>query len=926
MTGTHRAPPILAPIPEDAPRIDLCGRWRYAQPLAPDFPAGALPGDHGLSVPGEIVMQGLPFDPAQDAALETDLHLPTDWAGHAIRLRFGAVYSECEVFLDGGQVGAHLGGFTAFDIDLTGRVRPGADHRLTLRLRNTSIADEIGFMTRYADHPLAGILRGVTLFALPPVHLTALRIATEFGETLDDALLRLTLGASAPCDVTLRLTDPDGAEVARWQARAPGESAQPVNAPHLWHPEHPHLYTLSAEVAGAPCRRAVGFREVVVADRRLTLNRRPILLRGVNHHETHPLTGRADTARWAETDVRAFKAAHVNFLRTSHYPPTPELLDACDRLGMLVEVENAVCFAFGQFDYTKRWDDWTAPEQVVIADYIVTGAREMVAEHGHHPSVILWSVANESQWALPFEAAAAAIRADDPTRPRTFNWYKMGPECRDHVEIANHHYPAAGEVARFADEPRPVLFDEFAHLYCYNDREMLTDPGLRGLWDGFLAQQWGEIRALPNAAGGTVWAAIDDWFLLPQPDGTRHGVGYGAWGLLDGWRRPKPELEGMASVWDPIYLPKRQVAAGPSITIPVENRCDATNLAAFTVEWEMGGARGTLPLRAAPGETVPVDLPDPPSGIDVVSLRFRHRGLGYDRIKRVAIGVTHPAEPAEPAELAAPALLAKAGSGWNLGDFHLSRVGDLSGPDGLWIGGPDVALIPRRASRQSGVRQSEPAAPVGNAATQARILRIAAAPDAVFLHMAWSCAEGTVQLGPLANGSLALEWDFTLTAPFKQWQAGIVLAVPRRFNTLHWQRAGLHDPLPDDHPDRPTGRAAAFRPDADDSPPTIGRPTWPWSLDQTGEGTNDFRSTKRDIARARLTDAQGCGLEVVAAGPLHLRAAMAGPLVHLHLLTASDHGSERFLESFAPLTDLAPGSRLTGGCRLIALSTEKDFP
>ena len=171
----------------------------------------------------------------------------------------------------------------------------------------------------------------------------------------------------------------------------------------------------------------------------------------------------------------------------------------------------------------------------------------------------------------------------------------------------------------------------------------------------------------------------------------------------------------------------------------------------------------------------------------------------------------------------------------------------------------------------------------------------------------------------VADGGLALDRDITLAAPFAQWQAGIVLALPRRFDTLHWRRAGLHAPWPEDHPARTVGRAAAFRQDAADSLP----PTWPWALDQTAEGTNDFRSTKRDIATAGLTDAAGHGLGVIATGPLHLRAAMAGPLVHLHLLTASDHGSESFLESFAPLADLAPGDRLTGGCRVIALNPEK---
>lgn len=903
------ARPVLPPIPDTAPRCDLSGNWVYAQPAPDGFPGAALPAGLALRVPGEIVLQGLPFDPTQDAALETTLDVPADWTG-AIRLRFGAVYSACEVFLDGAQVGAHLGGFTAFDIDLTGQARPGARHRLTLRLRNASVADEIGFMTRYADHPLCGVLRAVFAYALPPAHLTALRVATRFETGFETARLCLGLHAAAPCDVRLTLTDPAGVPLAEWAAQAPGDTEITVDHPHLWHPEHPHLYRLTAEVAGAICSRGVGFRQITVENRRLVLNGRPTLLRGVNHHETHPLTGRADTARWAETDVHAFKAAHVNFLRTSHYPPTPELLDACDRLGMLVEVENAVCFAFGQFDYTKGWNDWTPAEQAAITDYVVTGAREMVAEHGHHPSVILWSVANESQWAPPFAAAAAAIKADDPTRPRTFNWYRFDPACRDHVEVANHHYPEAGEVARFAQEPRPVLFDEFAHLYCYNDRELLTDPGLRGLWAGFLDRQWQEIRALPNAAGGTIWAAIDDWFLLPEGEG-RRGVGYGAWGPLDGWRRAKPELEGMARVWDPVHLPVRQVAAHAPIRLSLENRCDATDLSAFGITWTMGAETGTATLSAAPGQSTTLDLPAPPKGADLLVLRFTHPGLGYDRTRHIAIG-TAPA-PSRPA----PAAVHRRAAGWRLGAFALSPEGALTGPGGLTILGPDLALFPRQVSRTSGVRSAEPAAPIANAAVCGRIDALEDAGGAVLLRMAYANATGRITLTPLADDSLNLDWDFTLTAPLPLWQAGLTLALPRRFDTLSWQGAGVDDPWPDTHPDRRHGSAPAFRASADAL-----QPTWPWAQDQTPEGTNDFRSTKRDIATAGLTDGQGAGLAIRAQTPLHLRAAVAGPVVHLHLLTHATHGSEKFLESFAPLTDLAPGDRLGGSIDLIALAAK----
>lgn len=116
-------------------------------------------------------------------------------------------------------------------------------------------------------------------------------------------------------------------------------------------------------------------------------------------------------------DVALFKAAHVNDIRTSHYPPVLELRDGCDRAGILVEVEAPICFALGSFGMTPRWETFNAATQKAASDHIRAVSLEMVAAHGLHPSVALWSVAHESQWCPPFERSSAAIKAADPTRP-----------------------------------------------------------------------------------------------------------------------------------------------------------------------------------------------------------------------------------------------------------------------------------------------------------------------------------------------------------------------------------------------------------------------------------------------------------------------------------------------------------------------------
>jgi len=916
--------PVLPPFPVACQTLGLNGAWSYAQPVPGDFPAAALPEGRVLSVPGEVVMQGLPLDPEADFALDRVVQVPADWAGQAIRLRFGAVYSTCTVYADGVEVARHLGGFTPFDIDLTGHARAGQALRIGLRVSNASIADDLSYGSRYAGHPLAGVTRDVTLYALPPAHLTAIAVATLFDGDYAQATLRLTLTAAAAGRVAISLAAPDGtrADLGAQDVATRTVIDRAIAAPQLWDTDHPQLYTLHLRLDGTEYEVPVGFREVAVRNRQVHLNGRRIFLRGVNHHETHPLTGRADTARWAQTDVALFKAAHVNYIRTSHYPPVPELLDACDRAGILVEVEAPVCFAFGSFGHTPRWEEYDPATQQAVSDHITAASLEMVVAHGLHPSVALWSVANESQWCPPFARSSAAIHAADPTRPRTFNWAKYDDACRYHVEIANDHYPDAGTLMAHGAETRPVLLGEFAHLYCYNDRELLTDPGLRGRWDDFLERQWAEVLDLPNAAGGAIWAAVDDWFLLPQKDGTRIGRGYGAWGPIDGWRRAKPELAGMRRVFDPVHLPQRAVAQGAPVRLPVSNRWDATDFAAMRIDWQMGDATGRIALALPPGDTGEIVLPAPPQGARVLHLHFRATQPDYDRRFDIAIGAIGAIGPEPLAALAAPVAITTGPQGWQLGDFTLDQMGNLRAGD-LCLGGPDLALIPRHVSRVSGIRNASVVEPLRNAATAWHLAGIEAIADGLRISGRYGIAEGAFMLTPRADGQLRIGYDFTLTAALAPWQTGLVLALPRSCDRLDWVRAGPGDAMPDDHIARATGHARAFR---DATVPTEdgAAPAWPWSQDQTAQGTNDFRATRRNVLSAALTDATGRGIAVLSDGRQHLRASMDGALTLLHIFDHAGAGSEWFLRSMEVQPDLEPGDTVSGAVTISAVVAQKD--
>ena len=901
--------PVYAPIPLDPSgtmSLDLGGAWNYLQPIADPFAQQPLPSDVTLQVPGELVMQGLPFDPTAAFALERSLTVPTAWAGRVIRLRFEAVYSQCSVWVDGHPAGHHLGGFTPFDLDLTTLAKPGEVIRITVHANNNSLANTLSQASSYAFHPLAGISRKVTLFALPADHLEVFEAATLFapGE-LDRATLQLDLEVTKPGPVDIELVTPDGRTLTLGTHHVDGSARLgfSIDRPELWHTEHPALHTVQLSYAGSSYVRRIGFRDVRVENGRILLNGQSIYLRGVNHHETHPLTGRADTAQWAELDVKLFRAAHVNFLRTSHYPPTIEVVEACDAAGMLLEIEAPFCFAFGQFDRMPKWEELSAAEQAASLDYVPRVSLEMVSYYRSHPSVIIWSVANESAWAPPFETSALAIKQADPTRPTTYNWDQLRPQCAGYVDIANHHYPLAGEVAGFVSEPRPLMFDEFAHLYCYNGREMATDPGLRQHWGKFLAQQWNEIRDLPNGIGGSVWAAIDDHFYMPQRDGTRKWTGYGEWGPIDGWRRPKPEYEQMKRVFDPVH------ASRDGATITIENRFDFTTLSDVDIIWRAGGQSGSVALSAGPGETATFKLPVETTDA-ACSLEFSHSGLGYAR------RITLPSNVAlSPHSSVRPSLLQRS---------YADRIGSWQfapGANGAQLiapGGEQVelslAVVPSFPSWDASKRPPGKVEALDNLMGGWKLEEMRLTHDGIEFWGTYSAARGKLTVAVDSDGALVIDYDFKTQELMSPLQIGLCFDLPRHWDTLCWQLADTGESFSEDHISRARGQAPARVLNADE--PTSMPPAWSWKDDRTELGSNDFRATKLGVERAGLFASDGKGLSVISDGSHHVRGEIRQGAARLLALNWAGEGSERFLTTFTQPLHLGLGNRLNGSVRL----------
>ena len=340
-----------------------------------------------------------------------------------------------------------------------------------------------------------------------------------------------------------------------------------------------------------------GFREIRIQGNRLLVNGKAVKLRGVCRHEMHPLTGRVMNPALERKDVELYRDANCNFIRTSHYPPCEELLEVCDELGMFVEVEAPVCWIGHHANENWKVLNYRDPKYY---PYVLQANMEMIQFYRNHPSIIFWSMANESYWNKEFAQVEVYMEKADPTRPFTFHDQAYGGfnNQGSTAPIANIHYPGPNGYKVAAKSDRPMTYGEYCHLNVYNRSELVTDPGIRSDWALALAPTWDNMYKTPGVLGGSIWSGIDDIFQMPNGD----AVGYGPWGPIDGWRRPKPEYWDMKKIYSPVRVTTGALSPANELVIDLENRYTYTNLDELRITWTYGEEKGTAFADLEPGE------------------------------------------------------------------------------------------------------------------------------------------------------------------------------------------------------------------------------------------------------------------------------------------------------------------------------------
>ena len=920
-----------------------------------------------FKVPGQWLQQG--FDVPQDkpVALAKEFVIPKTWAGNRIILRFDAVHAGTHYWLNGTEIGYSENLFTPVEWDITDAARPGQTNRLDLEMKVATVSETLSVSSTYAFHNLGGIDRSVRVFALPPTHVRELRVNAGLDREYQDGELRLHLliesGKAVERDLSLvlGLRDASGKLVeqsilnsapARGGDRRAALSCVAVEPfagtramdlvahvarPLQWSAEKPQLYRLTIELRqggkSMECiERNIGFRNIEVRGRQVYVNGRRVKLAGVCHHEFDPLTGRADTARHGETDVRLLKEANLNYIRTSHYPPNAELLDAADRLGMYVEVEAPFCWVGGALDGTTNLSATLTPTSAMV-DY-----------HHSHPSVIVWSLANESHFNLQFLASARMVKELDPTRPTTFNHDMAASPSARITDIANLHYPAMPYDDLFKDDPRPLFLGEYFFPVCHEQTDVGINPGLRELWGfghaepdsafgracaldfdkpplkpGLKPGGWSYITHSDRVIGGAIWASHDEAFYFSATNHAGYAWHHGFWGLIDYWRRPKPEWWLARHIFSPVWLETRHVPfvlGQKTARVMVENRYSFTDLDELKFYWELNGHKGRLKTHLAPGGKSELQIPlgSRTAEGDTISLRVTsaYGTLIDDAV--LHLGNEKPITLPQPIA-GAPRWtddgnkIVIQGNGFGIvfdrakGDFdsadarhacavisfptvHVTRYdfGDLNGPNS-----PAYAVFPNPETRHF------------------ESIEIKAVPSGLQLivHDRYSGFAGSTiwLIDNDGRGTVACDYIYS-GPPMDTREAGIRFLVKSSCDEIKWRRWSEWGTFPSDDISRTEGSAKAHRDKKWGEARWNMPPSWPWCLDETALGTADFRAIKHNIYEAALLSPDGSGISAHANADAHFRAALAPGGVAAHLLwrcplgqvplKSNDHLQERF--------------------------------
>ena len=418
-----------------------------------------------------------PFDPPyvpQDIPCGTYAHTfvyHKDENAPKAFLNFEGVDSCFYVWINGSYVGYSQVSHMTSEFDITDLLRDGENSIAVLVMKwcdGSYLEDQDKFR-------MSGIFRDVYILKRPKQAISDYHIKTRIEDML--AKVEIEMKFYSPLNVKISIEDRNGAVVALGSIAEEGTAVLEIASPELWNTENPYLYKLILETENEVIVDRIALRKIEIKDQVIYLNGQKIKFRGVNRHDSDPVTGFTINPEQITTDLTLMKQHNFNAIRSSHYPNAPFFYEMCDKYGFMV-IDEADIEAHGPFmiyrkedtDYNrfKRWNEKIADDPV-WEEAIVDRVKLMVERDKNRFCIVMWSMGNESAYGCNFEKALEWTKNFDPDRITQYESarYRNYDETYDYsnLDVYSRMYPALSEIQEYLDKDgsKPFLLVEYCH-------------------------------------------------------------------------------------------------------------------------------------------------------------------------------------------------------------------------------------------------------------------------------------------------------------------------------------------------------------------------------------------------------------------------------------------------------------------------------
>lgn len=535
-----------------------------------------------------------PFVPNENAVgcYRTVFHIPQNWKKKKIGLVFGGVCSAFHVWVNGKAVGFSQGSHLPSEFDISSYIREG-ENILAVKVYRWCYSS---YMETQDMWKFNGIFREVYIEAKDPHGIFDVGVTTTLDKQYQNAELQVQVSVPRPDEKdTIRLQLKDGEQTIWEETQRVSEKAvfsAQISSPRKWSAEDPYLYQLTAALyKGDTIQEAyavnVGFRQIEIQDAMLLVNGKQVKLKGVNRHDTHPDKGYAVSYDDMVRDITLMKQHNINTVRTSHYPNDPKWLDLCDQYGLyVIDEADLECHAFEGVNNWNMISDDPAWEKLYV-----DRMERMVRRDKNHPSIIMWSLGNESgdgcnhramaKWAKEYDATRV-IHYQGATQPG-YEQRKEGDAV--YVDVTSYMYPSCDfceQVGQRTDDPYPFFLCEYGHA-------MGNGPGSLQDYQKLFYQY-------DRLIGGCIWEWADHGMREKDENGNEvflYGGDYGNWlhdgnfccdGLCLPDRIPHTGLLEYKKVIQPVLVEDQDVKEG---LIRITNKYDMLGLGHMLCFWSL---------------------------------------------------------------------------------------------------------------------------------------------------------------------------------------------------------------------------------------------------------------------------------------------------------------------------------------------------